>query len=84
MRDCMNGPATCILCGKPGFPNAHIIRRSQGGMGVKENIISLCGRCHYALDEGKNRANLMEKVLDYIKSFYPDWTPESVTYKKWE
>lgn len=83
LRDSRFGPATCILCGRPGSPNAHIIRRSQGGMGVEQNIVSLCWRCHYKLDEGKDRDDLMERVIDYIKSFYPDWTPESVTYKKW-
>lgn len=82
-RDCANGPATCILCGAPGAPNAHIIRRSQGGMGVEQNIVSLCSRCHYRLDEGRDRETLMAEVIDYIKGFYPDWTPESVTYRKW-
>lgn len=22
-------------------------------------------------------------IVEYIKGFYPDWTPESVTYHKW-
>lgn len=82
-RDCLNGPATCILCGKPGMPNAHIVRRSRGGMGVEQNIVSLCPDCHRELDEGKDSAMLMEIVVEYIKGFYPDWTPESVMYKKW-
>ena len=51
-RDCAHGPATCIICGAPGGPHCHIIRRSQGGMGVEQNIVTLCGPCHYALDEG--------------------------------
>ena len=82
-RDCLNGPATCILCGSPGLPNAHIVRRSQGGMGVVENIVTLCPNCHRELDEGKNHEMLMSVVVEYIKGFYPDWTPESVTYRKW-
>lgn len=52
-------------------------------MGVEHNIVSLCSKCHYALDEGKDSAVLMERVIEYIKGFYPDWTPESVTYRKW-
>ena len=91
---CINGPATCILGGAPGAPNAHIIRRSQGGMGVEQNIVSLCGRCHYAFDEGlfiggleqfgfTSQSDIREYIIDYIKGFYPDWTPESVTYRKW-
>ena len=46
-RDCTQGPATCILCGAPGGPHCHVVRRSQGGMGVVENIVTLCGPCHY-------------------------------------
>jgi 5-methylcytosine-specific restriction endonuclease McrA len=82
-RDCVNGPATCILCGAPGSPTAHIVRRSQGGMGVEQNIVSLCASCHYKLDEGKDREELKKEVIAYIKGFYPDWTEESVTYHKW-
>lgn len=51
-RDCTNGPATCILCGAPGGPHCHVVRRSQGGRGVEENIVTLCDKCHYAFDEG--------------------------------
>ena len=83
-RDSIDGRCCCILCGSPdAAPNAHIVRRSQGGMGVEQNIVSLCLRCHEALDEGKDRERLMERVEAYIKGFYPDWTPESVTYRKW-
>ena len=95
LRDCKNGPATCIICGRPGRPNAHIVRRSQMGRGIEQNIVSLCGECHYALDEGlflnrlkplglDTQQKVMEYVIDYIKGFYPDWTEESVKYKKWE
>lgn len=33
LRDCANGPATCIICGEPGMPCCHVVRRSQGGRG---------------------------------------------------
>lgn len=83
-RDTIDGYCCCVLCGSPeALPNAHIVRRSQGGMGIEQNIVALCPKCHYALDEGKNRDKLLEKVIEHIKQFYPDWTPESVTYKKW-
>ena len=93
-RDSTNGPATCIICGAPGAPCCHVVRRSQGGMGVEENIVSLCGPCHYAFDEGiglsrlrpfgfENRKDIEDHIVGYLKGFYPDWTPERVTYKKW-
>ena len=93
-RDCTHGPATCIICGQPGTPSCHIVRRSQGGMGVAENIVTLCSQCHYAFDEGlflkrlwplglKTQQDVREYIIEYIKGFYPDWTEESVTYRKW-
>lgn len=94
-RDCKNGPSTCIICGLPGSPCAHIIRRSQGGKGIEQNIVTLCGRCHYSFDEGlfmsrlrplgfQNREEIKKYIIRYIKEFYPDWTPEKVKYHKWE
>ena len=33
----------CILCGRNnGEPVAHVIRRSQGGKGIEQNIVTLC------------------------------------------
>ena len=95
LRDCAHGPATCIICGRPGLPSAHIVRRSQGGKGVEQNIVSLCPDCHYSMDEGlflgrlkplgfTTQQEVREYVVNYIKGFYPDWTEESVKYKKWE
>lgn len=85
----------CIICGAPGAPCAHVVRRSQGGMGTFQNIVTLCNECHYSLDEGlflgrlkplglDSQAKIREFVINYLKGFYPDWTEESVKYKKWE
>ena len=38
----------CILCGRPGDPVAHYISRAQGGLGIAENVVTLCGGCHTA------------------------------------
>ena len=36
----------CILCGRNnGEPVAHVIRRSQGGRGIEQNIVTLCPSC---------------------------------------
>lgn len=94
-RDCTHGPATCIICGAPGGPHCHIVRRSQGGRGIEQNIVTLCNECHYAFDEGlfmarlrplgfETQADVRQYIVDYIKGFYPDWTEEKVKYKKWE
>lgn len=73
----------CIFCGKNGQPVAHIVRRSRGGMGIAENIITACPSCHREFDEGKRGAEMMEIAVEYIKGFYPDWDEEKVKYKKW-
>lgn len=74
----------CILCGNPeAMPNAHVVPRSAGGMGVEQNVVTLCCGCHRRLDQTTERKTLLEQVTDYIKAVYPGWTPESVTYKKY-
>lgn len=74
----------CIFCGSArGEPVAHVVRRSQGGLGVETNIITLCHECHRALDEGARRAELEECVVGYMKRKYPGWKREDQIYKKW-
>lgn len=85
----------CIICGRPGLPVAHVVRRSSGGMGIEQNIITACNECHYALDEGLNikrlnplgffsQDDLKQYVREYMKKQYPDWTEESVKYHKYD
>ena len=71
----------CIICGRQGFPDSHIVRRSQGGMGVEQNIVTMCRQCHYDYD-GIGRKWMKPIVEEYIKAFYPDWSEESVIYKR--
>ena len=63
-------------------------------MGVEQNIVALCAPCHRSFDEGElmdrlhplgfyTRQDIEDYIISYIKGFYPGWTRESVTYKKW-
>lgn len=82
----------CVLCGSPyGDPVAHVIRRSQGGLGIEQNIVTLCPACHRAYDEGANlwrfgrgatRESLYCRIVAHLKCFYPDWNREDMIYKK--
>lgn len=84
----------CIVCGSPGNPCCHVVRRSQGGRGDTErNIVTLCHDCHYAFDEGlfmgrlrplgfNTQQDVANHIVVYIKRQYPGWTPDSVTYHK--
>ena len=75
----------CVLCGRPGHPNAHVVRRSQGGMGIEQNIVTLCHECHKQYDEGKleERRRDYVRLVAHLKGFYPEWNREDMIYKKW-
>lgn len=76
----------CINCGSPySMPNAHYISRSHGGLGIEENIVTLCQDCHHNFDNGKSKElkeHIKEKIEIYLKSIYPDWNVDSLIYKK--
>lgn len=72
----------CIFCGVKGRGEAHVIPRSAGGLGVEQNLITACRPCHDALDNSLSRPVMLEVAKQYLKSFYPDWTPDAVIFKK--
>lgn len=72
----------CIWCAKRGEPNAHYIPRSHGGLGIEENILTLCWGCHMKYDQTTNRGRMGAFFKRYLKSKYPDWTEEKCIYKK--
>lgn len=74
----------CIVCGLPGLPNAHYIRRSQGGMGIEENIVTLCPKCHHDYDNGFLRAEIGAWISEYLDGFYPDFPDEKRVYSKYD
>ena len=73
----------CIICGRVGVSNAHIIPRSQGGLGIEQNIVTLCPEHHHEFDNGKDREYYKEKIYEYIQAKYENWNPENMKYKKW-
>lgn len=73
----------CILCkSRLAKPNAHYISRAQSGLGVEENIVTLCINCHAKLD-GAQRDELKPQVREYLESKYPDWNEDNLVYNKW-
>lgn len=88
----MRDGGICVLCGSyDGQPVAHVVRRSQGGRGIEENIVTLCPACHRAYDEGTNlekfgkgttRESLYCYLVAYLMGFYPGWNREDMKYKK--
>ena len=72
----------CIVCGAPGDPVCHVVRRSQGGRGIEQNIVTLCPHCHREFDEGPLHESYYVRIVAYLKGFYPGWNREDMRYKK--
>ena len=89
IRDEVDGFPCCLICGTPAPPSAytafscaHYIPRSAGGKGVEENVVTLCPRCHAMYDQGVDRRTTAAYLENYLKSKYPNWNKENLTYKK--
>lgn len=75
----------CVVCGQVcDISNAcsHIVRRSQSGRGIPENIVVHCYYCHQLYDNYDEYTRKM--TMAYIQRIYPDWSKEQVTYSKWK
>lgn len=67
------------------MPNAHYISRAKGGLGIEENIVTLCQDCHHNFDNGKSKevSQAIKSVIEaHLKHFYPEWGNTLLTYKK--
>lgn len=72
----------CTICGKYGSPNAHYISRSHGGLGIEQNIVTLCGDCHFRMDNTPERKELLAVVKAYLDEQYPNFSDEERLFKK--
>lgn len=80
----------CVVCGNAHnvMPNAHFIPRSKGGLGIEENIVTLCSNlttncCHHKFDYGtkQERDEIGHIIEEYLKSKYPGWDKEKLKYR---
>lgn len=78
----------CVVCGSAYnvMPNAHFVPRSQGGLGVERNIVTMCTnltehKCHYRMDM-MGDTEIKDRVREYLQSQYADWNEEELTYDK--
>lgn len=71
----------CVICGVPGLPEAHVVSRAHLGLGVEENIVTLCRDCHRLYD-GIRRKEYGALIRNYLKGIYPDWNENNLIYHK--
>ena len=83
-RDSINGIPCCVFCktSRNVRGEAHIVRRSQGGLGIEENILTVCRSCHEKFDETEERDRLMNIAIEYMKEHYSDWDISKLVFKK--
>lgn len=72
----------CVWCGKQGVSNAHFCPRSAGGLGIEENVLTLCTECHHEFDNGHNRAEMKRFFRNYLYHSYPDWDEANLIYRR--
>lgn len=79
----------CVLCGRwcqVDNASAHYISRARGGLGIEENILTLCHECHYSYDNANRQSTRKEKedyFRNYLRSKYEDWDERRLTFDKW-
>jgi hypothetical protein len=62
----------------------HIVNKSQGGLGIEQNGVEGCRWHHGLMDNSEYNEELRNIAKDYLRSLYPGWSEESVTYNKWQ
>lgn len=73
----------CVYCGSHNAaPVAHFIARSHGGLGIEENILSLCQNCHRKYDQSTKRNEMRVFFRDYLQSKYPEWDEKNLIYRR--
>ena len=74
----------CIICGKNhGLQIAHYISRARSGLGIPQNLATMCVSCHFAMDNGKYHEELQKAVREHLQAHYDNWNEKDLIYKKW-
>ena len=61
-----------------------LLRGHNGGLGIEENIVTLCTECHYQEDFGQDTKLYEDYIENYLKGIYgTNWDKEKLIYKKY-
>ncbi len=56
--------------------------RSQGGLGIEQNVVTLCLDCHTRYDNGAGREQTKAEIKAYLEHCYPQWDESALIFKK--
>jgi 5-methylcytosine-specific restriction endonuclease McrA len=78
----------CVVCDNDYnvMPNGHYVSRSKGGLGIEQNVVTLCtdltpNKCHSRYD-GLEHETIGPKIKAYLMKKYPGWDEEKLYYRK--
>lgn len=81
-RDSYDGAPCCIICGSPyNIEVHHLVERSRGGMGVEENLVCLCSRCHRKLHDTED-GEIKGFIREYLSNHYDGWDESNYIRRK--
>lgn len=70
-------PISCACC--------HFIPRSKSGLGIEQNILTLCINCHGNFDNSDKRQAYKNIFREYLQNIYGEsWKEEDLMYNKWK
>ena len=56
----------------------------NGGLGIEQNIVTLCPECHFQEDFGQDTKLYEDYIENYLKGIYgANWNKENLIYRKW-
>lgn len=73
----------CIFCGSTyRIELAHIISRSKGGLGIEQNLVCACQKCHRNMDsESEFGKELRKRAKHYLEFIYGEIDESEMKYK---
>jgi hypothetical protein len=59
-------------------------KESTDGLGIEQNVVTLCPKCHEDFDNGFLREKIGNYIREYLKSIYgATWCESELVYDKW-
>ena len=61
-----------------------LLKEVKDGLGIEENIVTLCPECHFKEDFGQDVKLYEEVIKNYLKGIYgKNWNISKLVYKKY-